>query len=96
MQTIRQKSYIIEKSHFLFFFSFSRQPFSESLAAEDAGDEDGEGYEDGAHRVQEDRLLAEIHVLLSELSDDDIPDCVQSSGAEKKSFYYLMFHQQNL
>ena len=68
----------------LFFFSLSRQAFSESLAAQDAGDQDGESDEDGPHRVQEDRLLAEVHVLLSELRDDNIADGVQSSGAEKK------------
>ena len=68
----------------LFFFSLSRQAFSESLAAQDAGDQDGERDEDGPHRVQEDRLLAEVHVLLSELRDDNIADSVQSSGAEKK------------
>ena len=85
------------KERVLFFFSLARQPFPEPLAAEDAGDQDGERDQDGAHRVEEDRLLAEVHVLLSELGDDDIADCVQPSGAEKKIILlYSMIHQQNL
>ena len=76
----------------LFFFSLSRQAFSESLAAQDAGDQDGERDEDGPHRVQEDCLLAEVHVLLSELRDDNIADGVQSSGAEKK-MKILLFNE---
>ena len=78
----------------LFFFSLSRQAFSESLAAQDAGDQDGERDEDGPHRVQEDCLLAEVHVLLSELRDDNIADSVQSSGAEKKiTMKILLFNE---
>ena len=92
-----RKYYWKETFYVLFFFPLSRQAFSESLAAQDAGDQDSERDEDGAHRVQEDRLLAEVHVLLSELGDDDIADCVQPSGAEKKIILlYSMIHQQNL
>ena len=85
---------ILLKRNILFFFPLSRQAFSESLAAQDAGDQDGESDEDGAHRVQEDCLLAEVHVLLSELRDDNIADGVQSSGAEKKiTMKILLFNE---
>ena len=92
MQTIRWD--VLLKRNILFFFSLSRQAFSESLAAKDAGDQDGERDEDGPHRVQEDRLLAEVHVLLSELRDDNIADSVQSSGAEERiTMKILLFNE---
>ena len=89
-----RKYYWKETFYVLFFFPLSRQAFSESLAAQDAGDQDSERDEDGAHRVQEDRLLAEVHVLLSKLCDDNIADGVQSSGAEKKiTMKILLFNE---
>ena len=66
-----------------------RQTFPEALAAEDAGYEDGERYQYRPHRVEEYRLLAEVHVLPAQVRDDLPADGVQPSPAEM--FPHIIF-----
>ena len=63
--------------------SLPGQSFPEAFTAEDAGNEDGESDEDGPHRVEKYRLVAEIHVLPPQVGDDQSTDAVQAGVAVK-------------
>ena len=62
--------------------SFPWQTFPEAVAAKNAGDEDGEPYQDGPHRIEEDGLLTEALVFHPQVSDDHLSNCIQPSATE--------------
>ena len=64
-------------------FSFSRQAFPEPLTSKNTRNHDCQTYEDGAHGVEEDCLLAEVLVFHSQVSDHNPAQCVKSSSTTK-------------